>query len=121
MDSMELRRKQIEELVNRQGSVRFVQMKKHFPDVSEMTLRTDLKALDQEKRIVRIHGGAKSVQQVIGTVGYLNRRAVRNQEEKEEIARKAARLIQPDTAVFLDSGSTTTILARLFPNQSTLI
>lgn len=121
MDSMEMRRKQIEELVNRQGTVRFAKIKKHFPNVSEMTLRTDLKALDQDKRIVRIHGGAKSVQQVIGTDDYLNRRAVRNQEEKEEIARKSVRLIQPDTAVFLDSGSTMTILARLFPNQSNLI
>lgn len=31
------------------------------------------------------------------------------------------RLIRPDTAIFLDSGSTTTELARLFPDQSNLI
>lgn len=121
MDSMESRRKQIVELVNQHGTLRFQQIKNHFPDVSEMTLRTDLKALDEEKKIVRIHGGAKSVQLVIGTDDYLNRRAVRNLPEKEEIAKKAVSLIKPDTAVFLDSGSTTTELARLFPNQSNLI
>lgn len=121
MDSMDTRRKQIVELVNRQGYVRFVQIKENFPNVSEMTLRTDLKALDQEKKIVRIHGGAKSVQLVIGTDDYLNNRSIRNQEEKEEIAQKAVRMIKPDTAVFLDSGSTTTMLARLFPDQSNLI
>ena len=121
MDSMDTRRKQIVELVNRLGYVRFIQIKENFPNVSEMTLRTDLKALDQEKKIVRIHGGAKSVQLVIGTDDYLNNRSIRNQVEKEEIAEKAAGLIKPDTAVFLDSGSTTTMLARLFPDQSNLI
>lgn len=118
---MDTRRKQIVELVNRLGYVRFIQIKENFPNVSEMTLRTDLKALDQEKKIVRIHGGAKSVQLVIGTDDYLNNRSIRNQDEKEEIAEKAAGLIKPDTAVFLDSGSTTTMLARLFPDQSNLI
>ena len=121
MDSMETRRKQIVELVNQKEYVRFLQIKEYFPNVSEMTLRTDLKALDEEKKIVRIHGGAKSVQLVIGTDDYLNRRAVRNLQEKEVIAKKAVKLIRPDTAVFLDSGSTTTSLAHLFPNQSNLI
>lgn len=38
-----------------------------FPDVSEMTLRTDLKVLDEEKKILRVHGGAKSVRVIIRT------------------------------------------------------
>ena len=42
MDSMDTRRKQIVELVNRLGYVRFIQIKENFPNVSEMTLRTDL-------------------------------------------------------------------------------
>ena len=121
MDSVEMRRNQIVELVNRKESIRFLQIKEYFPNVSEMTLRTDLKALDEEKKIVRIHGGAKSVQLVIGTDDYLNRRAVRNLPEKEEIAKKATKLVRPDTAIFLDSGSTTTALAHLFPDQSNLI
>lgn len=40
---------------------------------------------------------------------------------KTEIAKKAKQLILPDTAIFLDSGSTTTELARIFPDQSNLI
>lgn len=118
---MELRRKQIVELVNQYGYLSFLQLKEHFQNVSEMTLRTDLKVMDQEKKIVRIHGGAKSVQQVIGTDDYLNRRSVRNLEQKEAIAEKAVKLLVPDTAVFLDSGSTTTMLSRLFPDQPNLI
>lgn len=105
---MEMRRNAIAELVNKHGTVSFSQIKEQFPQVSEMTLRTDLKALDAAKEIVRIHGGAKSVQLVIGTDDYLTRRAVRNIQSKQEIAKKAVQLILPDTVIFLDSGSTTT-------------
>lgn len=121
MDTMEMRRNAIAELVNKHGTVSFAQIKEQFPQVSEMTLRTDLKALDAAKEIVRIHGGAKSVQLVIGTDDYLPRRAVRNIQSKQEIAKKAVQLVLPDTVIFLDSGSTTTELARIFPDQSNLI
>ena len=48
---MEQRRNQIVELVNRKGSISFAQLKEAFPFVSEMTLRTDLKALDEARRV----------------------------------------------------------------------
>ena len=121
MDSMESRRKAIVELINNNGTVKFTQMKKAFPDVSEMTLRTDLKALDAAGQIVRIHGGAKSVQVVIGTDDFINKRSVRNIQAKQRIARKALQLLRPNTNIFLDSGSTTTEFARIFPDQSNLI
>lgn len=121
MDSMESRRKAIVELINKNGTVKFTQMKKAFPEVSEMTLRTDLKALDAAGQIVRIHGGAKSVQVVIGTDDFINKRSVRNIQAKQRIARKALQLLRPNTNIFLDSGSTTTEFARIFPDQSNLI
>ena len=118
---MEQRRNKMVELINQKGNVSFAQIKSAFPNVSEMTLRTDLKALDEANRIVRIHGGAKSVQVVVGTDDFLNRRSVRNISEKKEIAAKALKLIRPDSVIFLDSGSTTTALASVFPDQSNLI
>ena len=121
MDSMEMRRNAIVELINKNETVSFSQIKEAFPQVSEMTLRTDLKLLDNAKRIVRIHGGAKSVQMVIGTDDYLSKRSVRNIPEKQFIAEKALSLLRPDTTIFIDSGSTTTMLAHQFPDQSNLI
>ena len=112
MDSMDTRRKQIVELVNRLGYVRFIQIKENFPNVSEMTLRTDLKALDQEKKIVRIHGGAKSVQLVIGTDDYLNNRSIRNQDEKEEIALEASGARNVSTWGLLHNGRSTAFVRR---------
>ena len=118
---MEERRNAIVELVDAMGTVSFRQLKEQFPNVSEMTLRTDLKALDAEGRIVRIHGGARSVEQIIGTDGLLSTRTGKNAEAKSLVARKALELIKPNTSVFLDSGSTTTALASEFPDENALI
>ena len=121
MDSMETRRNAIVDLINENGPVSFSQLKDAFPNVSEMTLRTDLKLLDEARRILRIHGGAKSVQVLIGTDDFLGRKSVRNIPQKQKIAEKALTLLRPDTTVYLDSGSTTTLFARQFPDQSNLI
>lgn len=118
---MEQRRNAIVELVNREGSLSFVQLKEAFPSVSEMTLRTDLKALDQARRVVRVHGGVKSVEVVVGTDDQFGRRTARNALEKQIIAEKAAALLRPNTTVFLDSGSTATAVARCVPDEPMLI
>lgn len=121
MDTMEKRRNAIVDFINVRGAVSFAQLKDAFPHVSEMTLRTDLKVLDDARRILRIHGGAKSVQVLIGTDDFLNRKSVRNIPQKQKIAEKALTLLRPDTTVFLDSGSTATVFAAKFPDQSNLI
>lgn len=121
MDSMEQRRNAIVDFINEKGNITFAQLKSRFPKVSDMTLRTDLKLLDEAKRIVRVHGGAKSVNVVLGTDDLLGRRSVRNVEEKQSIAQKALGFIRPNTTVFLDSGSTTTLLAKMWPDQPNFI
>ena len=119
--SMNTRRDQIVELVNSEGTITFSQLKSAFPDVSEMTLRTDLKSLDEARRIVRTHGGARSVEYIVGTDDLLLNRNTRNVAEKGIIARKAKGLIRPDSTVFLDSGSTTTALAKELDDMRTLV
>ena len=124
MDSMEIRRNAIVSLINEKGSVSFGDLKETFRNVSEMTLRTDLKALDKAGMIVRIHGGAKSVgtvQSVISKDDFLNKRATLNTAEKQIIAQKAIQLLQPDEAIFLDSGSTITMMAASIPDEPRLI
>ena len=105
---MDERRSSIVELINQEGYVSFSRLKSAFPDVSEMTLRTDLKKLDEERLIVRVHGGAKSVSFAVGTDDLLARRSLRHAAEKAAIAQKAVRLLRPDTTIFIDSDSTTT-------------
>ncbi|MCD8046115.1 MAG: DeoR/GlpR family DNA-binding transcription regulator [Clostridiales bacterium] len=121
MATMELRRNSMVELINEMGSVSFGRLKTQFPDVSEMTLRTDLKVLDEERRILRVHGGAKSIRTVMGDDGLLDQKALENIAEKEMIVEKALNLLSKDGVIFLDSGSTTTMFARRFPDQPGIV
>ena len=97
MDSVEGRRSAIAAYINEMSSVTFGQIKEAFPDVSDMTIRTDLKALDEAKKIVRVHGGAKSVETVIGNDDLLGKRAVQNVDAKQVIAEKAAGFVRENT------------------------
>ena len=117
MEVMEQRRSEIVAFVNERESVTFAQLKERFPSVSEMTLRTDLKVLDQNRQLVRIHGGAKSIDQVVGNDDVLKKRFVRNTEAKRVIAKKALAFVEANRTIFFDSGSTTTMLAHILKDQ----
>ena len=119
--AMAERRERIVEYVNSEGTVTFSQLKDKFPDVSEMTLRTDLKTLDQQRLIIRVHGGAKSVGFAVGTDDLLARRVGRRSAEKSAIAHKALELIRPGHTIFIDSGSTTTALAAAMEDMELLV
>lgn len=121
MDSMENRRENIVAFINERREISFLELKDAFPNVSEMTLRTDLKSLDEEKRIIRVHGGAKAINTVFENDDLLHLREVRNVSGKEKVVAKALELIRPNMTIFLDSGSTTTMLARELPDQPMVI
>lgn len=115
------RREKIVEYISSEGTVTFSQLKQTFPDVSEMTLRTDLKMLDQQRLIIRVHGGAKSVGFAVGTDDLLARRIGRRSAEKNAIAQKAIELVRPGHTIFIDSGSTTTALASAMEDMDLLV
>ncbi len=118
MDAMEERRKEIVSLVNNKKEVSFNELKDNFPNVSDMTLRTDLKYLDSKRRIIRIHGGAKSIDTVAGNDDYLSRRFTKNIEGKKIIAKKAVEYVHEHAVIFLDSGSSTTYMAQQIPDMN---
>ena len=113
---LETRRQEIVELVNREGEVNFSSLKKHFPDVSDVTLRKDLKYLDSTLQIVRIHGGAKSLPTAIGAVDNFYTRSAKHIDEKKVIAEKAIKLLRPNHSLFVGSGSTCTELCKALPD-----
>lgn len=119
--NMDQRREKIVSLINREGSVSFAKLKENFHQVSEMTLRRDLEYLDRSKRIIRTHGGARSVDVLIGTDDLYLKRTTRNADEKKLIAEKAVHLLQDNTTIFLDSGSTCTEFARQIPDGPYMI
>ena len=109
--NIEKRRKAIIDMVNQLGTISLQQLKSSFPTVSEVTLRKDLLALDAEQQLIRIHGGAKQLPYASNFLFRTNS----NQEEKRIIAEKAAKLIQPNTSVFITAGTTCIELAKRFP------
>lgn len=103
-------------MVNREGEINFSTLKKRFPDVSDVTLRKDLKYLDATLQIVRIHGGAKSLPTAIGAVDNFYTRSMKQIEEKKLIAEKAVKLLRPNQAVFIGAGSTCAELCKALPD-----
>ena len=115
------RRLAITEAVNKAGELNFQQLKELFSDVSDMTLRSDLRELDGERKLVRVHGGAKSIGNVVRTDDLFFRKAARNINEKKQIARKALQFLKPDMSIFLDCGTTMLELARILPDEKLFI
>lgn len=104
-------------LIRAQGEVTISELHKQFPNVSEMTLRRDLEHLEKSGKIIRVYGGAKSLEAIIGlTEERYAQRSLERVEQKNLIASKAVSLLKPDTSVFIDSGTTTTAFARALPD-----
>lgn len=105
------RRQEILNLIREDGHAKVQKLSRIFK-VSEVTIRQDLETLEEMGFIQREHGGAflKDVGSFAKTGTLLNQSHL---EEKREIARKATALVEEGDSIILDSGSTTTELARL--------
>lgn len=105
------RRTEILNLIQEDGHAKVQKLSKIFK-VSEVTIRQDLEELEQLGYIQREHGGAflKDVGSFARTGQLFNKS---HMEEKQEIAKQAAKLIDEGDSIILDSGSTTTELAKL--------
>jgi DeoR family transcriptional regulator, deoxyribose operon repressor len=93
--------------------------------VSHMTVRRDLKELEEQEIIRTIHGGA-----VLNTVRQVNPRrspediiysliteGSKQTKGKIAIGKKAASLLEPEDVVIIDAGSTTEMVARYIPED----
>jgi DeoR family ulaG and ulaABCDEF operon transcriptional repressor len=79
-------------------------------DASPATIRRDLTRLEEQGRIVRVHGGAKVPQEaaplrLAGTP--FDQSITQNLAAKQAIGRAAAALCEPGEAIMLDGGTTT--------------
>lgn len=81
-------------------------------NVSEDTIRRDLRELAELGLLQRVHGGALLPSPA--TASYADRQKQAPQE-KEVIARAAAKLVRPGQIVILDGGTTTLQVARHLP------
>lgn len=84
-------------------------------EVSEVTIRKDLRFLEERKLLVRTHGGAALLDQYVYDLPFVEK-APRNLDAKKKIGRAAAELVEDGDTLILDSGSTTLQIARNLRN-----
>lgn len=106
------RRAKILEELEKHGQVSVKDLCEMF-DISGVTIRNDLKHLEQQNMLIRARGGA------IKTKGYgvvnelsINEKQNEHRAEKLRIANAARKLIEDGDTIVLDSGSTTTEIAK---------
>ncbi|NDV83871.1 DeoR/GlpR family DNA-binding transcription regulator [Bacteroides sp. 51] len=105
------RREKILELIREDGHAKVLDLSRIFK-VTEVTIRQDLERLEKEGVIKREHGGAILTNMDAG-VKNITLQNQKNMPEKMAIARKAVSFIENGDTIILDSGSTTTEIAKL--------
>ena len=78
---------------------------KNTLDVSEMTIRRDLRKLEADNSLVRVLGGARSIPSGMYE-DPVEKRVKFHAEEKERIARYAASMVNEGDSIFMDASST---------------
>lgn len=109
---------EVANFVDKHGKITLHELELAFKDVSSMTLRRDLDRLEKENRVLKVSGGAISVNSVLrAKENDFAERSTFNVEGKQEISNKAISLIAPNSCIFIDGGSTTTFFARALPDD----
>lgn len=80
--------------------------------VSEVTIRTDLRSLEDQGMLVRTRGGARS-----STLKHILQRQKINVEAKERIAAAAAAMVTDDDTVMIEAGTTTALIVRFLAGR----
>lgn len=112
---------EIMELLEEKGTVHTAELVKKM-GVSSETVRKNLEYLDKQGKLTRVHGGAvrKKVEQNPEIpVGYisLQYRNAQHREQKRQIARMAADLVQEGQVIALDFGSTSQVMAGVLKER----
>ncbi|UFH52698.1 DeoR/GlpR family DNA-binding transcription regulator [Spirosoma sp. KNUC1025] len=104
------RREKILELLKEDGSAKVIDLARIFK-VTEVTIRQDLEKLEKDGLVTKEHGGAylKNVEDQVRTFSLGNQE---NIDKKELIATKCLEFIESGDSIILDSGSTTTEIAK---------
>ncbi len=107
----EQRRALILDEVRRRGGVRVNELTRKL-GVSDMTVRRDLDALARQGVLEKVHGGAVPVVEASTHEPGFEAKSGLEPTAKEDIARAAAQLVAPGSAIALSGGTTTYALAH---------
>jgi DeoR/GlpR family transcriptional regulator of sugar metabolism len=100
------------------GAVRVADLATEL-DVSEMTVRRDLDALDAQNLLRKVHGGAV-IRYNRGEEPWWFQKAAVQRAEKAAIAHAAAATVEDGMTIAIGAGTTTTELARLLRHRPSI-
>ena len=106
----ENRRSQLQTMLAQGHSISVTNVARDF-GVNPMTIRRDLKLLEQSGLLVRCYGGAVAAQRVSLEFEF-DERYRKNLLEKARIGQAAASLVKPGQTVTIDTGTTTLEIAK---------
>jgi len=112
------RREKIFELIREDGQAKVTDLSRIFK-VTEVTIRQDLERLEKEGLIIKEHGGAY-LKNIDMNVRNLQLQKQENMSQKMAIARKALEYIHNGDTIILDSGTTTTEIAKIISGYNNL-
>lgn len=107
-DPAAVRRRRLEAIVASRGFVRVADAA-HELEVSDVTIRGDLRELELSGTIVRVHGGAMPAEALREST--IEQSRGRDSAAKHAIGRAAAELVVSGQSIFIDVGSTALELA----------
>lgn len=108
---IEERRQHILSLIQKHGRVLVDELSDDL-NLSKITIRKDLDYLQSKDLLIRTHGGALPVQAGALSDPTIQEKGELHHEEKVKIAKAAAALVSEGQCIILDSGTTTTEIAR---------
>ena len=106
----ENRRDEIVELVQMNGKVKVSELSERY-NISEVSIRKDLEALEAQGHLSRIHGGAVGMNKLYINMD-LTERYKTNSAAKKAVAELAASFIEDNDTIMMNAGTTLTYVLR---------
>jgi DeoR family transcriptional regulator, fructose operon transcriptional repressor len=112
------RKQKIVDLISEHNGCSVADLAKQL-EVSKVTIRRDLRELDERGLVHRSHGGALPVTSVAKEPPFDEKR-IRNLDEKKAIASRAVELLRDDLVVLFDGGTTTLQVVKAAPPERSI-
>lgn len=110
------RQQKILSIIAESDLVKIEDLQDIFKDISKSTLRRDLKELEKNRKIEFLSGGGVKKISTIGEIPIITKTMLQN-DKKEKIALLAEELICDGDTIYLDSGTTCTLILEKILNK----
>ncbi len=116
--SSEKRREDIISTIQLHGKVKVSDLSEKY-NVSEVSIRKDLEALEAEGHLSRIHGGAVGMNKLYVNMD-LSERFKTNANAKKDVAELAAKFIEDNDTIMMNAGTTVSYVLRAISKKKNI-